>query len=658
MVINAGNKADTLNVYTSTDGTTWTLAEGVTTTTSYTDYTVSFAESTKYIKFDVAGTQQVRIKYVTVTYVACPHTNTEAIGTPKDATCIEDGITAGEKCTACGQIITAQEDIPATGHIDTNPADSKCDTCGENMCTAHIWIDGEVITEGDCTTDRVIAQVCQNCDQPGTDKTITAPGHTEEIDAAVAATCTKSGLTEGKHCSVCSEVLVEQNVVPAAHKFGADGKCTVCGYAILAIDRDSFGEASGYDWHNWTATASTGESITGSGFIYGTKKESIQMNGSKDGDYIYNTAPIPGKLVSITLTKASNNDRNFYIFTSDTPYDSATFASLKDQATDATKLVTEDGVTWTFDTTDKYFAIVLTDSSAAYLSSIEIAYEPPTSSFENVNVSLGEDISVNYYIAKGDLVDPEMKFTINNYTKTVKGELKNDQYVFVFDGVAPQWIGDNIKAELIDGGSVVETKDYSVLTYLKALQTKTKEELSYSEDKYNKMNTLINDLLVYGGAAQEYVGHKTDALVSAGVTGSKFENLSETQKSVTDNGIYVQFVSANVFFDNSNKLIFTLTATNISAFTFKVKVNDQETVVTPVKEGEKYVIMTDGIKASAFSDVYTVTAYTGEKPGASVTYSVNSYVYAKQEDANEAFKALVHATYNYGAAAKAFIEAN
>ena len=48
---------------------------------------------------------------------------------------------------------------------------------------------------------------------------VSAPGHKEVVDKAVAPTCTKSGLTKGKHCSVCGKVLTAQKKISAqGHK--------------------------------------------------------------------------------------------------------------------------------------------------------------------------------------------------------------------------------------------------------------------------------------------------------------------------------------------------------------------------------------------------------------------------------------------------------
>ena len=50
---------------------------------------------------------------------------------------------------------------------------------------------------------------------------IPAPGHVEAIIPAIPATCTATGLTEGKKCAVCDEILVAQQVTPATgHSFG------------------------------------------------------------------------------------------------------------------------------------------------------------------------------------------------------------------------------------------------------------------------------------------------------------------------------------------------------------------------------------------------------------------------------------------------------
>ena len=55
--------------------------------------------------------------------------------------------------------------------------------------------------------------------------------HTEVIDAAVEPTCTETGLTGGKHCSECGEILIAQEEIPALGHSYENGICTVCGEA-------------------------------------------------------------------------------------------------------------------------------------------------------------------------------------------------------------------------------------------------------------------------------------------------------------------------------------------------------------------------------------------------------------------------------------------
>ena len=109
----------------------------------------------------------------------------------KMATCTEDGEWL-IYCLYCNTQYTT-EIIPATGHE---------------------WGDKKQIREAGCVTTGEVQYTCQNCNEVKTETT-PAKGHTIVTDKGVTPTCTQSGLTEGKHCSVCKEVITEQKVIPA-----------------------------------------------------------------------------------------------------------------------------------------------------------------------------------------------------------------------------------------------------------------------------------------------------------------------------------------------------------------------------------------------------------------------------------------------------------
>ena len=104
----------------------------------------------------------------------------------------------------------------------------------EVECT-HNYV-SEITTDPTCTTTGIRTYTCEICGD-SYEEVIEATGHTVVTDAAVAAACETSGLTEGSHCSVCKTVLVAQKVIPAAgHKWSeyresgkVKRKCSVCG---------------------------------------------------------------------------------------------------------------------------------------------------------------------------------------------------------------------------------------------------------------------------------------------------------------------------------------------------------------------------------------------------------------------------------------------
>ena len=186
------------------------------------------------------------------TIAQLPHGETE-LANKKDATCSQEGYTGDTRCKNCKTVITYGTKIAKTNH---NPSDWKirtvatftkdglkykeCTVCGIELETAvipkliHKFDDGKITKQPTCTEDGIKTYTCTKCGETK-EEIIYAKGHSEVVIPAVASTCTVGGSTEGKKCSVCSEVLVEPTALPKA-----EHKTTLVGHKDATFEEDGF----------------------------------------------------------------------------------------------------------------------------------------------------------------------------------------------------------------------------------------------------------------------------------------------------------------------------------------------------------------------------------------------------------------------------------
>ena len=160
----------------------------------------------------------------------------------------------------CALMFTACDsgNEPQTPSITTDESttedsttDGETDGTTEPETEAHVHSFGEwtTVKESTCTAKGEQERTC-SCGEKEK-QNIDMVAHSEVADEAIKPTCTETGLTEGKHCSVCNEVLVAQETVASlGHTPGTAAtctdpqNCTVCGDKLVSSNGHAPGAAA------------------------------------------------------------------------------------------------------------------------------------------------------------------------------------------------------------------------------------------------------------------------------------------------------------------------------------------------------------------------------------------------------------------------------
>ena len=295
--------------------------------------TADGTETARCVRYGTGGCKETRTR----TAVGTMKKHSEVIDAAVAATCTETGLTEGKHCSVCQTVLVKQQTVNAKGHefeTYTYNGDASCTADGTETARCVRYGTGgckETRTRTAVGTMKkhsevIDAAVASTCTETGLTQgkhcavckavlvkqsVVPAKGHSEVIDAAVAPTCTETGLTEGKHCAVCNVVLLKQEIVPAlGHEYSAKKTLPSCvkgGYTTYTCSRcaDSYVADRiaklGHQYGEWTPNGDGTSSATclreGCGYVGKTRceLERASLSVGKGARTLW-IAPVTGEL--------------------------------------------------------------------------------------------------------------------------------------------------------------------------------------------------------------------------------------------------------------------------------------------------------------------------------------------------------------------------
>ena len=444
--------------------------------------------------------------------------------------------------------------------------------------------------------------------------------HAETTTTTVKPTCHVAGSTTTT-CNACGN---QTNFVsiPAAHTI-VDGTCTECGlvqapktgvpykFGMYQANKSATyyitGTMNGY-YMNTTTTASSGVNV--------------YLEETEGGYYLY------------TFVNGVKNYLNMVVSGS---YKNAVFGTTA--STVYTYNTSKNAVCATLGSDTMYFGTsgtgTYTTVGTTYNSGFVCQFfeAGDVAKFDSASVTLGTDLGMNFKATVPSGV-PTVTVEFAGQTYTIAAEkLTETTYKFAFKGIGPHQMAENIKATLsVDGKAVAEINNYSVEKNLKAILAADAT-----------LADIVNAVLAYGNAAEDYKA------VEGGVAAPEATETvigAEENKLSLNNATDFGFTAAGVNFDSANKIYVKFHVEG----EFKFFVNGTAVELEKTEDGN-YKYYTADLTAKQLGDTFTFEIeVNGVK--ATLTYSVNTYAYAMQNDAE--MSKLVKALYAYGLAVKAY----
>lgn len=152
--------------------------------------------------------------------------------------------------TIVSMLIACQKDLPDST-LPKNPAVNENVLVSDDAICDHRWIALEAVVPTCTETGLSEGKVCAECGEVlMPQEVIQAKGHTEKILDAKEPTCTETGMSEGKICTECNEILTEQSVVEVKphvyqNNICVDCKQTKASKGLVYSDKGTYYEVSG-----------------------------------------------------------------------------------------------------------------------------------------------------------------------------------------------------------------------------------------------------------------------------------------------------------------------------------------------------------------------------------------------------------------------------